>query len=376
MGRILLLFLFVLQDSRADLLKRDGWKAVDALALPAERAALADLAKSADPDVAFYAAAAVAEIDALKGPGAKALVKTRKSRGGALDICSALFKEAGLSFAAGRLPDREVDLPDGLALLEALDRISRSLDVEFYLGDAGTWKVADGHLCAPRFAFRRMRARLDLIRIESRADFERAPESNCRVRVRISGDGAARILGISAIRVIEAADDKAADLRTRRGARYEDLASGHAVTVDLAAPSRGSSSLRRLRLAFDALLEAKRETATFPRVQDAKDAQAPLGTTGVTLKRIVKEADGWRADVETTAPLVGTRWEGFELLDADGRAYAFVSATPTAGKDHTTYAIRHRARQGVGAPASLAITAVTETFARSVFLEFKDVPLK
>ncbi|HLG43330.1 MAG TPA: hypothetical protein VI643_08190, partial [Planctomycetota bacterium] len=278
-----LCLLLASQDPPSSQLRDGGWRAVDSLVSRGKevRPALEELARSTD-DAGFLARAALAELEALEGPDARALVRTQGIQDTpAADAAAALFRAAGLSFVPSNLPDRPVTLPDGLPLLEALELLSRKLDVEFYPGDKGVWRVARGYLDAPRFAFRHFRARMDFVHVESRTDFERFPVTSCRFRIRFDNDQGARLLSISNVRILEAADDRDADLRRKPSPAptVENLPEGHTITLDLRGPSKGARCIPKLRLALEATLERGRETVRFK-----VDRPDPEGTPGVAAK--------------------------------------------------------------------------------------------
>lgn len=351
-----------LQDSPSDALRR-GWTGVRGLIEQGEavRPTLTALAEDRDPDVSFYARAALAELDGLGCPGASVPVRTKAIRGvSSVDALRELFKAAGMKFS-GDLPDRALTIPDGLPLLEALEEASRALDVEFYLA-AGGWKVTPGYLHAPRFAFGRFRIRFDQIQREARNSFERPISGSCRLRARLSGDGAARLVSVSDVRVLEAKDDRGVDLVRKPGlGTYQFLPEGHTLFVELSPPAPTARVVARLRLVVTASLEKKRDAIWL-------DLRNPEGTAAgrkIRLKAIERDAEGWRVDLDAVpAPEAA---DGFALVNEKGTAFELIRTRSTA--------LIFRADEKAGRPVRFGMRAVTETFSRRVFLELKDLPL-
>lgn len=369
------------QDDPAETLRRDRWRGVDALVERSDEArpALERLAMGEDRDLAFYASAALAEIDALQAPGAKALVRTREASGSsARDELVPLFEAAGLRLAAGTVPDKSVDLPAGRPLLEALDLVSRRLDIEFYATAGGVWRATAGRVPGPRFAFRRFRSRLDQIRIETSDEPGRAPVSSCRLRARLSGDEGAAIHSLGGIRVIEAVDDAGRDLRPRGSGlvSYQDASEGHTFIIELKPPPAESRLLRRLRLAMEVQIEVGRGTIELSRPPAGRQATANADGVSVTILSAAGTRGGWQFQVraEPDAALRGSCWNDARLTDSLGGAYRLESAAPATNRGATIWTVRYTNPGSVGEPETLALPVITSTFRRPLYLEFEDVP--
>jgi hypothetical protein len=347
----------LLQEDPAETL-RAGWRGVDTVASggrPA-RDRVAALAKGGS----FYAKAALAEIDALDAPGAAALVRTESLKNvSSAEAIPALFRKAGLRCNLARLPDRPITLPDGLALLEALDAAGAQLDVEFYAGEGGVWRVTAGYLRAPRFAFRRFRGRLDRIALSTRNDFASRPIDSLQLRARLSGDEGARIIAMGGLEVLEAVDDRGTDLKRAGRLTIQNLPEGFTAAIDLAAPAAEAVRIDRLRIRFDVTYERKRETLTFGDVLRLKGEEKSAGNARLKVRGVSRDGDGWRVDIESGAPL-----DAFRLTDEDGRPLELESvALPV---------VRFR---GGRIPATFSVAVVTETATRTVYAEFTGVPL-
>src|SRR6185436_15246154 len=156
-------FLWILlllpQDDVAARLRKEGWRAVHELLDQGEdaRAALQKAAADRDPDVAFYAGAALGELDCRRGGEFAAVPRTRGASGSSGVVVAGLFKAAGLPSILDDLPEKPLALPDGLSFAEAIREVSSGLNVEFVQAENGAWKVIGPPVKAPRFASGRVR---------------------------------------------------------------------------------------------------------------------------------------------------------------------------------------------------------------------------
>src|SRR5262245_33334422 len=116
-------FLLLLpQDDVAAALKKDGWREVERQLEKGEpaRAALEKAAAGADPDAAFFASAALGELDCRRSGGFDSVPRTRAVQGDAATVLAALFKSAGLDSILDDVPQKPLAIPDGLTFAEAL----------------------------------------------------------------------------------------------------------------------------------------------------------------------------------------------------------------------------------------------------------------
>lgn len=373
-----LLALLLVQDAGpAEQLRRGGWRAADALVEKGARAALEECTRDMDSDVAFLARAALAEIDAAGAPGLQALVRTEGWRAvSTLDAVPALFRKAGLNFSPSGLPDRTVTLPDGLPLLEALEILSKELDVEFYQGESGRWRATAGYCPTPRFAFRRFQARLDECRRETRVDFERPPTTSFTLRARLTGDGSVRLLGASNARVLEASDDRGTDLAAKSSAACSNPPAGHTLVLTLGLPAEEAVSIPKLRLSLDVILEKSRGTAKFDR--SAGNAEQKVGPVVLRFKGSSRDGERIRCEIEVASdiPFQQTPWEGYVLADAEGKAWRVADVAVSGTGKRRTHLVSFGNPEKAGDPSTLSIDVVTEAAVRRVFLEFRDVSIR
>src|SRR6185436_3496429 len=130
---ILVALLLLPQDDVSARLKKDGWRAVADLVDKGEdaRAALEKAAADRDPDVTFFARAALGELDCRRGGGFASVPRTRSASGNAGDVLAALFKAAGVDSILDDVPKKTLTLPDDLTFAEAIEEASRALNAEF-----------------------------------------------------------------------------------------------------------------------------------------------------------------------------------------------------------------------------------------------------
>jgi len=389
--------LFVPQEDASAPLKKDGWRAVENLLEKGEasRAALEKAAAGVDPDAAFFASAALAELDCRKGGDFPSVPRTRSAQGDAAIVLAALFKSAGLEAILDDVPQKPLAIPDGLTFAEALQAASDALDVDFVQAESGAWKAGRSAGPRPRFASGRVRAFVTAV---SNGTYWRpglAPRCLYWIRATVDGFGRFRQPPLYAdLRVIEAVDEHGRDLRSkrdwfeqsvdRREAKDRERRAG--LTVDLEAPDLKSTKVARLRLAVDFAFRKKDGTISFDHPDGATKVKKKVGDVEAILVRAGKREAGFEVEVELKAPGIGSRISKDEddflgspvahLLDADGKGWH--SDGSSVGTDGGTYFFKQEYTNTgtAGPPATFSVSLITEVENRSVVVEFRDVPLR
>jgi hypothetical protein len=380
---IVALVLLAPQDKAADRLKKEGWKAVDALvAKGAEsRAELEEAAKSEDGDVSFYAKAALAELDA----GGTAWRTKGVEEGPARKVIETLLAEAGQKGALDGVPDKTASVAAGLTLAEALERLSIDLGIEFATSEDRAWHVSTVASKGPRFSHGSVRARLENVKRQSQNDFDKTSVS-VTYSGRLEVDPSLRLTDrYPNVKVVEAVDDTGAAVkkppsidrfgpRSWRGKEDPSLP----ITITMAAPEGAATKLSKLRLVVDLTCEKQRDTFTFEKPLEAKNAEKTVGNVKAVLKELVKEGDEFKLDLELTSTVnfEAPDWDTIKLTDSNGGEYQRWSSSSSSGGRRATYKLGYRNPGGLGDPASFSFSMVTATSKRTVYFEFRDVPIK
>jgi hypothetical protein len=363
------------QDA-AMLLKRDGWKAVRELVRGGGRG-LEEASRSADPDVAFYARAARAEWELHAGEDLRIAPPTRAFEGPAVDAAAELFRSAGLSFEPGGLPARRVSLPDGLSVAEAVERLSRDLDVEFLPRPEGAWTAEPGFRKLPRFASGRVLAAVTECRAWSGRELGRGTTRS------LAFSGELRLLGrlsrpvlYGDLRILEAVDDRGADLRVEGGAGGFHPTEEHGACLagvegSLKPLSPGASRVARLRLAGDLALAGRREDISFPLGAETLNVKKGAGDVTAVLRRTFWEDAEYRVEIEVRARSLVRRFreEDLRLLDPDGKPWTLGGKSGSSGNDAVAWDVRFRNPGALGAPTRLVCSVVAEASIRTVYFE-------
>jgi len=388
--------LLLAQDGLPDRLKREEWRAVRSRVEAGEgsRAALEEAARGGDPDAAFYAQAALAELDRLRSGEFAAVPRTRRTEVPAARALADLFKSGGLDFSPAGLPERSLNFPEGLSFGEALEAASRDLGMEFEPGEEGTWKAAGPFLDVPRFASGTVRARLEKA---SRGTYWR-PGLPPAVYLWLAGrvDGLGRFGSpplYADVRIVEAVDEHGRDLRWRKDWHeesirlpYKQRAPEGKLSLSLQAPDLKTTRVSRLRLAADFCFRKKEGTIAFEKPAGARGVKKRLGDVEATLVRAGMEGDKFNVELKVRAPGIAARIAGDEealfgpglepvLADAEGRPWE--KRNGGSGHDGREYSFEadYRSEGGAGPPAVLRFTLVTEVETRSLYFEFRDVSL-
>jgi hypothetical protein len=381
MKHLLLLTLLVLpQDDEKTIPARlkKGWSAVRAITLRGEasRPALADAARSSDADIAFYAKAALAELEPPPLPRTKGL------RGSGQDATAALFAMHDLRFSGDDLPGQSLEIPDGLTFMEALDWVGAKLGLDFAASDKAEWNSVPSR--NPHFAFGRFRARLRALRRTTEFPLDKPAVETLTLSGAIAIDPTFRLVPCHhAVTVIEAVDNTGAKLRQlapgaeawfRRGGQSVDPTVPFSVNLGGLDPKAATIDL--LRLSTQVTIEKKRETFTFEKILDARGAHKASGPVTVTIKDVAMEGEETTVDLEivATADVDFPEWGSVQMADASGGLYGFGGSLSHDGRT-AKYRLRYSKVGALGPPESLTFSMTTETETRVLYLEFRDVPL-
>jgi hypothetical protein len=365
-------------EDAGPLLKRDGWKAVRAFVLRGEaaRGALDEAAASKDPDVAFFAAAARSELDFLAREKLRAAAAPAFD-GPALEAAEAVFAAAGLDFEGAGLPVRKVSLPAGLSPAEAVERLGRETDVEFVPRSEGAWSAEGKHRKIPRFASGRTLAALTQARRWSSRELGRGEARSLsfagefRYLARLS-----RPILFADLRVLEAVDDRGADLRGNPkeagfhlGEDPDDLWA--VFDLSLRPLSPGASRIARLRFAADLALAGERADLSFPLGAGGLPQKRTAGDLTASLKRAFREEEVYRLELEVRGRALHRRLteDGVRLLDKDGKAWAPAGRTGSTGQDEVDWEFAFRNPNEAGEPVRLVCSVIGDSIPATLHFE-------
>ena len=374
-------------------LKRDGWRAVRETVARGEsaRGVLQAAVSDGDPETAFYGRAALAELDAISSGVCPAVPLTRSRKGPAGEIAASLFRSAGLKSQLSSLPRRDVTLAAGLSFAEALDRLSRELDVEFQPEAAGAWRSRNGFQPVPRFARGRVLARLESVMRFTNVPMGRKRSGSLRYEGKLLALGRfADPPLFTEMRVLEARDGSGLDLRTRD--EYEagistpdesvELSGGFAFSVK--PPRDGSDRVALVRLAADFLFPSRRGEITVDLASPERPVTKKAGGLEVTVvktyweKDELRGKDGFRVLIRLRGKGIGMCMDNAELrlLDRMGRAWVNNGANGGGGGNAFEYDFTFSDPGGIGDPERLVWPAILDLRVHSVYFEFLDLPLK
>jgi hypothetical protein len=384
MRHLLLLALLLAQDKPADQLKKDGWAAVRALASKGAeiKPALEEAAKSDDTDVAFYAKAALSELDA-----GKAVLTTEIKEAPVKDVIGQLFKLMERRITLDGVPDKTASIPAGLTLLEALEKVSNDAGIDFTPGEDQQWHVSTAPAKAPRFAFGWFRARLESVRRTTQVEFHNPTSVALTYSGYLEPDPLLKLTDRwPNMKVVEAVDDTGENLKKnvnigdRYGGRLFRVGreTNLPFTVTIAAPGEKATKLTKLRLSTEIACERKRDTFSFEKVLESKGAEKTIGEVTAVLKDVSREGDEFKIELEITAKgnVEMPEWETIKLTDSGGGEYQRWSSSSSSGGKKATYKLGYRNPGALGNPSTFSFSMVTQTAKRTVYLEFRDVPIK
>jgi len=384
------------QQDVAARLKKEGWRAVADLVEKGEdaRGALETAAAGGDSDASFYAMAALAELDCRRDGAFPAVPRTRSLSGEAATVVAGLFQAAGLKTSLEGLPEKKLTIPDGLAFAESIEAATRELNVEFVQTGNPIWRVGGVPGSGSRFASGRVRAVVDDVRYGT--SLRPGLPARCMSWVQARMDGYGRFpkppMYVD-LRVLEAVDEHGRNLRPKRDWSDDyvqerdpkDQERNARFHVLLEAPDLTSTKAARLRLALDFGFRKKNEVITFDQVDGAVNVRKKIGDVEAILVRARKEDEDFHVELQLKAPGLESRFSRDEddfsgnlkirLLDAAGKAWE-EGGSSSGGSPKMDFKMRYRNPGTAGPPATLSFSLVTEVETRSVYFEFRDVPLQ
>lgn len=323
--RILAAALLLLSSPQADedlsaTLKRDGWKAVEAIVAKGEtsRTALQSAAASKDTDISFFANAGLAELD--------------------------VAKEGEMALLASNPPK-----PD-------------SVCPAFAIGKFNTWLE--------------QRYRVDL------NQFDPGPVSYVQFSGRIVSEGRPAVGKRIRVEVLEAVDDRGNRLEAppktlEHLARGESAQPGAWYSLAVAAPA-AARSLKRIRLRIELTCERKRGEIVFDELTAGRQ-EKKSGAVSVKLISVLPSSGGEKQVTIEAQGASGHPWldhTGIKLEGAKGKVWHQRGAHIGNKTDGVYYQFHFDDPEGAGEPKSLRFPAVTETYVRVIYVEFREVPLQ
>ena len=384
----LVLVLLLAQDKPADLLKNDGWKAVRVFVEKGadSKTALEEAAKNDDADVSFYAKAALAEIEA-RAAAEKPLRLTKEMKEApAKQVIEELFKSMEQKISLDGIPDKTTSIPAGLTIVEALEKVAVEVGLEFSVTEDGQWHVSTASSKGPRFVFGQFRAHLDTVRRQTQNEFDKPIVIALQYSGVIEPDASFKITDrYPNVKILEAVDDTGANLKKNLAIvdRYgRGWRNNHDTTlpftVTLAAPEEKATKIAKLRLSTELSCEKKRETFTFEKILEAKGAAKTIGAVTATIKDVSVDGQETKISLEINATSVVQfpEWDTIKLTDDKGGEYQRWSSSSSQGGKKASYQFGYRNPGGLGNPSTFTFSMVTETLKRTLYFEFRDVPLK
>jgi hypothetical protein len=372
-------------------LKARGWAAVDAWsARPEAKERLAAAAGSADPDLRWWAGAALAELEARDACLPPLRVTLEEKDRPASELLREVLGTAGLRLAAPGEADRTVragfrDVP----FLEALDEACRLGEVSLARQPSGEFQSVPGDsIKGPRFYRGGFAAGIAAASATSEATFDDPPASRLSVTIVVRGDPRSVIPETGGeVVILEARDDTGKSLLLPGGPPLEGSAGAFAArvrepvltakaTFDVPAPS--ARSIARLRGVATLTTVRKREEIVFEKVLSEGPQTREAGPVRATLARCARDGASHAVDLDLRSER-RARWPDSDavlLEDAQGNAFPEPLGSANSGQTRAEYRLTYRDREGNGPPERLRLSVVTETATRKVYFELKDVRLR
>jgi hypothetical protein len=385
---LLLLALAQDADPAANLLK-GGWTAVDELgAKPEMKGKLAELASGKDPELAWWAGAALAELEAREKAGDAWTPPLRVTLSAKERNAGEVLREL-LVLARGRPVDApEEDPPVTVAFketpyLEALDEVCRQGGFILARGAGGRLQLLKGEgLHGPRLYRAGFAASIVQLVRRTEVNFREEPTSQLNLQLSLRADPRQRVLDAEPEFVLARAEDDTGrsllkegskpTLRVRAG---EGLALAQVV---LEVPAPGARKIAVLRGTFTLAVAKKTEEIVFENVSKTPAQERESGGVKAVLKKAERTGDEVRVEVELSAkekvPWPDT--ENLTLEDAEGRPFQRWGSSMNGSASGASYRLTFRDREGLGAIDKLRVSVVTESYPRRVFFELRDVVLR
>jgi hypothetical protein len=383
----------VQDGSWADRLRQGGWSAVElASARTQAKPDLEALAAGRDAEVAWWAGAALADLEAREKAGSAQAPPLRvtlaaRDRSGTdlLADLLALGGRKGVEFPEG---DRLVTVAfKETPYLQALDEVLRQSNLILTRGAGGRLQAITAEPPGgPRFYHAGYGVSvLSLVR-RTDATFKGPPVSQVNAQLLLRGDPGFRILDTEAdCVVVRAEDDQGHSLlreveeSSKSMVRLRGHAEGGAVAmITLGTPAPGARRIALLR-GTSTLTLARSSTEILLEDLGKKPSQErEVGGVKAQLRKVERTGEDIRVEMELTGA-EGTRWPDADALileDAEGRPLHRAASSFNTSGISAVYRMTYRATDTVGPFERLRITVVTETYPRKVYFELKDLVLR
>jgi len=389
-GAVFFLVLVQAADPAADLLKRE-WAAVEEMARrPDLKSALQGLARSKDADLAWWAGAALAELEAREQAG-KAwreplrVTFTAKERG-----ASEVFREI-LGFARPSPPPVDVieeDRPVTVAFKEtpyfqALDEVSLQAGVVLARGAGGRRQMVRAD---PSHGPRQYRSSfaVSTVQLARKTDvtFREDPDSQLHLQLLLRVDPTVRMVDTEGECVIVLARDDTGHSLLKEGStpgvRIRSGEGEAALQLVLGLPPPEARRISLLRGTVSITLARKTEEIEFGNLGKAPEQVRESGGVKAVLKSIERSGDEIRVEIELSAKerLPWPDADNILLDDGEGRPFQRAGSSMSSSASGATYRLTFRDRDGVGEARRLQVSVVSETYPRKVFFELRDFVMR
>lgn len=374
----------------ANLIRR-GWAAVDELgAKPALKPRLVEMAASSDPELAWWAGAALADLEAREKAGeawTEPLRVTLEARErGAAEVLRDLLALSRPSPPAIDLIEEDRPLTvtfRDAPYFQALDEVCSQAGVTLTPGPGGRLQVMRAD---PLRGPRQYRAGFAVspVQLLRRTDvtFKEDPESQLNLQLLLRADPRMRILDSDGDCVLLRAEDDTGRSLLKPGAKpaVRIRAGEGTANVQLILGVQDPRARRIELLRGTISLTLARKTGEIVFGDLAKGAPQERESSGVkaALKKIERTNDEIRAEVELSAkervPWPDT--ENLTLEDAEGRPFQRWGSSMSASSTGASYRLTFRDRDGLGEARKVRISVVTETYPRRVYFELKGIVLR
>lgn len=388
----LLVLLCCLQDPDLPArLTSGGWAAVEQAAKePARKEQLQALAKSPDPELRWWAGAALAELEARERAGSHYLeplrvtleVKDQLAEQVLRDLLAKVNLRLGRSSAT---PSAVTASFKDTPLLVAIDEVCRQAGVSLYSRAGGEVQVTRGSPpTAASFHTGHLSGWVTGLIRTTEVDFEREPATRLTLTACLRLDPRLRtVRGDPQWTLVSAVDDtgKSLLLAEKGGPpRYLHWQSGRldrgsTLQTELALPAPGAKAIARLRGTASVTLALKTEEVAFEKVLSGEAQTRELGGIRATLRKCERTAEGYAVELELAGLKEGTRGPTFEeivLEDSAGKPLARGGGSSGG----TSTKLQFRDRAGAGPAERLRFPLATRMYSRQLYFEIKDVPLE